>query len=214
MCIRDSFNATIQWHDNKNIQDDMILKIGDIEEDDDEVFFYLDDDSEIEEYKKDGVHEWKIIDICEIQEDMEGRYMSTYSFVGENDLHDEAENLFGVDWEAVDDVNQIQTLLDVHHPNEYYVSLIPDCKYEDDILVTLKEKEELTIEKAKKFLKDKGYYMDTLWHVDDVKQVFDCDDHDADEVLDLILSDCTQTNEAILWVGLEQGLKEKKDGEQ
>ena len=63
------FNATIQWHDNKNIQDDMILKIGDIEEDDDQVFFYLDDDSEIEEYKKDGVHEWRIIDICEIQND-------------------------------------------------------------------------------------------------------------------------------------------------
>ena len=69
----------------------------------------------------------------------------------------------------------------------------------------------LTIEKAKKFLKDNGYYVDTLWHVDDVKAVFDCDDHDADEVLDLILSDCTQTNEAILWVGLEQGLKEKQD---
>lgn len=143
---------------------------------------------------------------------MEGRYMSTYSFVGENDLHDEAENLFGVDWEAEDDVNDIQTILDVLHPNKYYVSLIPDCKYEDDILVTLKETEELTIEKAKQFLKDNGYYVDTLWHIDDVKAVFDCDDHDADEVLDLILSDCTQTNEAILWAGLEQGLKEKKDG--
>ena len=142
---------------------------------------------------------------------MEGRYMSTYSFVGENDLHDEAENLFGVDWEAEDDVNDIQTILDVLHPNKYYVSLIPDCKYEDDILVTLKETEELTIEKAKQFLKDNGYYVDTLWHIDDVKAVFDCDDHDADEVLDLILSDCTQTNEAILWVGLEQGLKEKKN---
>lgn len=141
---------------------------------------------------------------------MEGRYMSTYSFVGENDLHDDAENLFGVDWEAEDDVNQIQTLLDVLHPNKYYVSLIPDCKYEDDIMVTLKETEGITIEKAKKFLKDNGFYTDTLWHIDDVKAVFDCDDHDADEVLDLILSDCTQTNEAILWTGLEQGLKEKK----
>ena len=57
--------ASIQWQDNKNIQDGMILKVGDIEEDDDEVFFYLEDDSEIEEYKKDGVHEWKIIDVCE-----------------------------------------------------------------------------------------------------------------------------------------------------
>lgn len=144
---------------------------------------------------------------------MEGRYMSTYSFVGENDLHDEAENLFGVDWEAEDDVNQIQTLLDVLHPNKYYVSLIPDCKYEDDILVTLKEEEELTIEKAKKFLRDNGYYTDTLWHIDDVKSVFDCDDHDAYEILDLVFYDCTYTNQAIWFMGIEEGLKERKDEE-
>ena len=67
---------------------------------------------------------------------MEGRYMSTHSFVGDNDLHNEAENLFGVDWEAEDDINQIQTLVDVLHPNEYCVSLIPDCRCEDYILVT------------------------------------------------------------------------------
>ena len=140
---------------------------------------------------------------------MEGRYMSTYSFVGENDLHDEAENLFGVDWEADDDVNQIQTLLDVLHPNKYYVSLIPDCKYEDDILVTLKEEEELTIEKAKQFLKDNGFYTDTLWHIDDVKAVFDCDDHDAYEVLDLALSDCEDANIRIDFAGFDLGLKEK-----
>lgn len=61
------FNATIQWHDNKDIQDDMILKIGDIEEDDDNIFFYLDKESEIEEFKKDGIHEWKILDVYEEQ---------------------------------------------------------------------------------------------------------------------------------------------------
>lgn len=69
----------------------------------------------------------------------------------------------------------------------------------------------LTIEKAKKFLKDKGYYVDTLWHLDDVKAVFDCDDHDADEVLDLVFSDCTHGNEEILLMGHELGLKEKED---
>ena len=35
------YNATIKWLDNGDIQDDMILKVGDIEEDDDEIFFYL-----------------------------------------------------------------------------------------------------------------------------------------------------------------------------
>lgn len=147
---------------------------------------------------------------------MEGRYMSTYSFVGENDLHDEAENLFGVDWEADDDVNQIQTLLDVLHPNKYYVSLIPDCKYEDDIMVTLNEAEELTIEKAKQFLKDKGYYMDTLWHIDDVKTKYKCDDYEAEDVLDSALNNDATMEQ--IWFAIEfhaddQGLKERKDEE-
>ena len=47
----------------KNIQDDMILKVGDIEEDDDEIFFYLEDEKEIESFKKEGSHEWVIINI-------------------------------------------------------------------------------------------------------------------------------------------------------
>ena len=40
--------ATIKWLDNGDIQDDMILKIGDIDEDDDDIFFYLDSEREIE----------------------------------------------------------------------------------------------------------------------------------------------------------------------
>ena len=72
----------------------------------------------------------------------------------------------------------------------------------------------LTIEKAKKFLKGNGYYVDTLWHVDDVKGKFECDDHDAYEVLDLILSDCEHYNEEILLMGVQEfGLKERKDDE-
>ena len=41
----------------------MILKVGDIEEDDDEIFFYLEDEKEIESFKKEGSHEWVIINI-------------------------------------------------------------------------------------------------------------------------------------------------------
>ena len=55
--------ATIKWLDNGDIQDDMILKVGDIEEDDDEIFFYLEDEKEIECFKKEGSHEWVILSI-------------------------------------------------------------------------------------------------------------------------------------------------------
>ena len=57
------FIATIKWLDNGNIQDDMILKIGDIEEDDDDIFFYLDSERELESFKKEGVHDWVILDV-------------------------------------------------------------------------------------------------------------------------------------------------------
>jgi len=57
------FIATIKWLDNGDIRNDMILKIGDIEEDDDDIFFYLDSERELEEFKKEGVHEWVILDV-------------------------------------------------------------------------------------------------------------------------------------------------------
>jgi hypothetical protein len=55
--------ATIKWLDNQEIQDDMIFKIGDIDEDDDDIFFYLEDESEIDEFKKEGVNEFIILNI-------------------------------------------------------------------------------------------------------------------------------------------------------
>lgn len=61
------YNATIKWLDNENIQDDMIIKIGDIEDDDDDIFFYMDSEREIEEFKKEGSHEWIILDIVKIK---------------------------------------------------------------------------------------------------------------------------------------------------
>lgn len=56
------FIATIKWLDNGDIQDDMVLKIGDIEDDDDDIFFYLDSERELEEFKKEGSHDWVIVD--------------------------------------------------------------------------------------------------------------------------------------------------------
>jgi hypothetical protein len=43
------------------------------------------------------------------------------------------------------------------------------------------------VEVARKFLKDQGYYVDNLWHIDDVQQNHDLDDDDAYEVLDRVM---------------------------
>lgn len=39
------------------------------------------------------------------------------------------------------------------------------------------------IELAKAVLKDNGYFVDNLWHVDDVKEKFNCDDEQAQAIL-------------------------------
>jgi len=43
---------------------------------------------------------------------LEGRYISTYGFVGRNNLERQAEKIFGKDWVAEDDLDQIQILCD------------------------------------------------------------------------------------------------------
>ena len=43
------------------------------------------------------------------------------------------------------------------------------------------------VEVARKFLKDQGYYVDNLWHIDDVQQNHDLNDNDAYEVLDRVM---------------------------
>ena len=52
--------------------------------------------------------------------------------------------------------------------------------------------ENLVIE-AKKVLKESGYFVDNLWHIDDVKSKFKCDDDVAQEILNQAL-----TNEATM----------------
>jgi muramoyltetrapeptide carboxypeptidase LdcA involved in peptidoglycan recycling len=39
------------------------------------------------------------------------------------------------------------------------------------------------IEKAKQVLENAGYQVDNLWHIDDVKQNYNCTDEEAMEVL-------------------------------
>ena len=41
----------------------------------------------------------------------------------------------------------------------------------------------LTVESAKQFLKDNGYFVDNLWCVDDVKGNYNCTDEQAQNIL-------------------------------
>ena len=42
----------------------------------------------------------------------------------------------------------------------------------------------MTTEQAKQVLREAGYYVDNLWHVNDVMDRFECDEDEAQEVLD------------------------------
>ena len=65
----------------------------------------------------------------------EQRYNSTYGFVRINKLEKEADEFFGEGWEAEDDVNQIQSLINHLGRTDLFVSFIEGLK-EDDILVS------------------------------------------------------------------------------
>lgn len=47
----------------------------------------------------------------------------------------------------------------------------------------------MTVEQAKEVLRQNGYFVDNLWHVDDVKLRYNCnDDEQAQEILDRALT--------------------------
>lgn len=56
----------------------------------------------------------------------------------------------------------------------------------------MEQSREIAIANAKLVLKQAGYYVDNLWHVDDVKDRFDCNDDTAQNVLhDALTSEWT-----------------------
>jgi hypothetical protein len=65
------------------------------------------------------------------------------------------------------------------------------------------------IEQAKKTLRDAGYFTDNLWHIDDVKLRYICDDETALEILDNAL-----TNDATMeqiWFAIDFAIDEDKE---
>ena len=46
----------------------------------------------------------------------------------------------------------------------------------------------MSTDQAKELLKKNGYYIDNLWHVDDVQQKCYCTEEEAQEILDMSLT--------------------------
>ena len=64
-----------------------------------------------------------------------GMYMSTYDFVEQNELGTEATELFGLNWEAEDDVDQIQKLIEYVGGKHIYARYIENLRSDEDIKV-------------------------------------------------------------------------------
>lgn len=149
---------------------------------------------------------------------VEMRYSSTNSFVFQNELEKEAVECFGTGWEAEDDVNQIETLLNHINAEFYDVKFIENCNSEEDIEVSFNsDKQEIydlknNVEKAKELLERNGYNFN--WSTNDVKNKFKCTELEAKDVLDSVFSDdyiSTEINMFIESIGQAKGLTEKNN---
>ena len=67
--------------------------------------------------------------------DTEQRYMSTYDFVGHNNLSELAKLIFGRGWVAEDDVNQVQEICDTIEKGRYLVRCLNIPRIDEDIEV-------------------------------------------------------------------------------
>lgn len=102
------------------------------------------------------------------------------------------QNQIMLSWKAV--MNYEQQLRDIGHDQ-----IIEDCiavekervyiytSILNQIDPSILNQTNPSVNQAKVALKDAGYYVDNLWHIDDVKQMKDMNDDDAYEVLDKVL---------------------------
>ncbi len=73
----------------------------------------------------------------------------------------------------------------------------------------------MSVEEAKAVLRENGYFVDNLWHVDDVKLRYNCDDDEvAQDILDNALTNDATMEQiwfAIDMVAQDEGLELKED---
>ena len=70
------------------------------------------------------------------------------------------------------------------------------------------------ISEAKRLLEDSGYYVHSIYHVDDVSRMFDCTDAQAMQILELSIDNdgtANQIYENMRYFAEDMGLKEKED---
>ena len=79
----------------------------------------------------------------------EGEYNSTYGFVQQNGLEQKATEIFGANWEAEDDVAQIERLLSALGEKFYDIEVLE--RAEDDLKITFNEQSAELYKWAKKF---------------------------------------------------------------
>lgn len=64
----------------------------------------------------------------------------------------------------------------------------------------------MSTEQAKELLKNNGYYIDNLWHVDDVQQRCYCTEEEAQEILDLSLTN--ENTMSQVWFAIDNFIEE------
>jgi hypothetical protein len=73
----------------------------------------------------------------------------------------------------------------------------------------------MTVEQAKEVLRENGYFVDNLWHVDDVKLRYNCDDDEqAQDILNGALTNDATMEQiwfAIDMVATDDGLELRED---
>jgi hypothetical protein len=73
-------------------------------------------------------------------------------------------------------------------------------------------KTQMTTDDAKEILKSKGYFVDNLWHIDDVTSSWECSDTDAYKILEMALTNgwtMEQISESIYLVAQDLDLERK-----
>jgi hypothetical protein len=65
------------------------------------------------------------------------------------------------------------------------------------------------IEKAKKTLRDAGYFVDNLWHIDDVYSRFTCDPETAQDILNGALTNPATMEQ--IWLAIDTEIQSEKE---
>lgn len=64
------------------------------------------------------------------------------------------------------------------------------------------------INNAKEILREAGYFVDALWHTDDVQEYYQCDKETAMEILENALT--TESSMTDAWIAIHDTAKQKE----